>query len=408
MNIPLPLTDPVYLFCVILLCLGLAPWIAAKTKLPALVILMLMGACLSPNLLGILERNPAIQLLERIGLLCIMLLAGVQMNLTDLKKVGSRALIFGLLTFTIPFSIGILLGYLLKYSLLSNLLLGILFSSHVLISYPIVMRWNIVEREAISVAIGGTVVTSILTLSGLAIVQSLVKGEMNSSLFLKLSMGLPLIILLSFWTVDQLGKIILTPEFPSPSGQFTFILGTLFVISSVTLLLGLDSIVGAFIAGLALNRSLSHYKEAFQQVEFISVNLFIPCFLLSVGLLANPKILIQYPENLGLAALVILGAVGSKFAAAWLSGLSFRYSLPEVMIMTGLTMSRAALVLVIALYGKEAILPGTNPPIPLVSEGLFNAIVVYIIGTCFVGPLITNRFAKHLATETLPPPPQPS
>jgi Kef-type K+ transport system membrane component KefB len=408
MNIPIPLTDPVYIFCVMLLCLSLAPWISEKTKVPTLVILIMMGACLSPNLLGILERNPAVQLLEKIGLLSIMLLAGVQMNLTDLNKVGIRALVFGFLTFSVPFSTGFLLGYYLQYPLLTCLLLGTLFSSHVLISYPIVMRWGVVAREAVSVAIGGTVVTSILTLSGLAIVQSLAKGQVNSGLWLKLGIGLPILIMTSFWIVDQLGKRILTSEFQFPAGQFMFILSTLFIIASLTLLMGIDSIVGAFIAGLALNRAVNHYKEAFQNVEFITINLFIPCFLVSVGLLANPKILIQHPENLGLAALVILGAVGAKFGAAWLSGLSFRYTFPETMVITGLTISRAALVMVISLYGKETPLPGTNPPLPILHEGLFNAIVVYILVTCFVGPFVTERFAKHLATDALQPSPQVS
>jgi len=405
MNIALPLTDPVYTFCVILLCLGLAPWIASKTKLPALIILIMMGACLSPNLFGILDRNPPVQLLERTGLLCIMLLAGVQMNVTDLKKVGVRALFFGLLTFGIPFTTGLLLGYGLQYPLLTCLLLGTLFSSHVLIAYPIVMRWGIVAQEAVSVAIGGTVVTSVLTLSGLAIVQSLAKGQVNTGLWLRLGIGLPLVIVLSFWIVDQLGKFILNPDFQSPGGQFMFILGTLFVIAATTLLIGIDSIVGAFIAGLALNRRVNAHKEAFQNVEFISLNLFIPCFLLSVGLLANPKILIQHPENIGLAAIVIAGAVGAKFGAAAIGGCSFRYSLQEIMVMTGLTISRAALVMVISLYGKETPLPGTNPPVPILSEGLFNAILVYILVTCFVGPLVTNQFSKYLSKclETVTP-----
>ena len=392
----IPFTDPVFIFCIILLSIALAPLVAAKTKLPPLVILIIIGAFLSPSVFGILERNDAVKLLEKIGLLCIMLLAGIQMNLTDLKQVGSRAIVFGCLTFGVPFVSGVSLGYfLLHYSLLTSLLLGILFSPHTLISYPILMRLGISAKQSISVAIGGTVVTSILTLSGLAIVQSLVKGEINNLLWIKLGIGLPLLAIVSFWFVNQFASAILSPDSSSPGEQFIFILSTLFVVSSITLLLGIDSIVGAFIAGLALNGVVNKNKASLTQVEFIGSNLFIPCFLLSVGLLCNPKILIQHPENLGLAALVIIGAVGAKFVAAWIAGVSFQYPFPDVMTMTGLTMSRAALVLVIALYGKEALLPGSTNPV--LDEGLFNAIVVYILITCLVGPLITDRFGQVLS-----------
>ena len=402
----IPFTDPVYIFCIILLSIALAPLVAAKTKLPPLVVLIIIGACLSPSVLGILERNEAVKLLEKIGLLCIMLLAGIQMNLSDLKRVGFRAIVFGCLTFGVPFVSGICLGYfLLHYSLLTSLLLGILFSPHTLISYPILMRLGISAKQSISVAIGGTVVTSIFTLCGLAIVQSLVKGEINNLLWIKLGIGLPLVAIVSFWVINQFARFILSPDFPSPGEQFIFILSTLFVVSSITLLLGIDSIVGAFIAGLSLNSVVNQNKASLTQVEFIGSNLFIPCFLLSVGLLCNPKILIQHPENLGLAALVILGAVGAKFVAAWIAGVSFQYSFPEVMSMTGLTLSRAALVLVIALYGREALLPNTSNPV--LDEGLFNAIVVYILVTCLVGPLITDRYGRVLSEPIESPMPIP-
>ncbi len=134
-----------------------------------------------------------------------------------------------------------------------------------------------------------------------------------------------------------------------------------------------------------------------KHVEFVGNSLFIPCFLISVGVLCNPNVLIQHPENLGLAALVILLAVGTKFLAAWIAGAVFKYSMPEIMIMLGLTMSRAALVLVVALYGMKTIIPGGTAPI--LNEGLFNAIIAYIIVTCLTGPMITDTFGQQLAQQ---------
>ncbi|PSB05840.1 cation:proton antiporter [filamentous cyanobacterium CCP2] len=402
----LPLTDPVYIFCVLLLMIGLAPLLSSKLRLPSLVVLILLGTLLGSNVLGILARDQQLQLLEKIGLLYIMLLAGMQMDLSNLKQLGTRALVFGLLTFAIPLSFGILSAKLLGYALMTGLLLGIMFSPHTLVSYPIVTRLGIVRREAIGVAVGGTVVTSILTLTGLSIVQAVASGNVGWQLWAKLLIALPALVMAAFWAVPHIGRWVIKPKSTALIPQFIFVLTCLFVISSITLLLGIDSIVGAFIAGLALNSSVSPTSPLMRQVEFVGNSIFIPCFLISVGVLCNPMVLVQHPENLGLAALVIVFAVGAKFLAAWIAGTVFKYSFAEVMTMLGLTMSRAALVLVVALYGMKTIIPdGTSP---ILSEGLFNAIIAYIIVTCLVGPMITDTFGKRMAQTTLLEEPVPS
>lgn len=394
MPLTLPLTDPVHLFTVILLSITIAPFIGRLTKLPALIILIVLGIFLGTHGFGILDRNPPVQLLEKIGLLYIMLLAGLQMNLKDLRQVGIRAAIFGLLTFGIPLVLGIILATTLQYPWLTGLLIGIMFSPHTLIAYPILLRLNIAQEESVSVAIGGTVITSILTLSGLAIVQSIAGGNLSSMLWIKLGLGLPILAAIVIWAVHKILGDIFSSELDNLGEPFIWVLAILFGVASLTLLLGVDSIVGAFIAGLALNPIIAKQKPLLTQIEFIGVNLFIPCFLIAVGLLCNPKMLIEHPENLGLAAYIIVVAIAGKFLAAWLSGTWFRYSFPEIMTSTGLTLSRAALVLVIALYGKGTVLAGTQTP--LLSEGLFNAIVVYISVTCLVGPLVTNHFGRQI------------
>lgn len=402
---PLPLTDPVYVFCVLLLIIGLAPLIGAKLRLPPLVVLILLGTILGTNVLGVLVRDQQLQLLEKIGLLYIMLLAGMQMDLSNLKRLGTRALVFGLLTFGVPFSVGILSANLLGYALITGLLLGIMFSPHTLVSYPIVLRLGITRQEAVGVAVGGTVVTSILTLVGLSIVQAVASGGLGWQLWAKLLIALPLLVLVSFWVVPRLGRRIIQPATQSDSAlvpQFIFVLTCLFVIASATLLLGIDSIVGAFIAGLALNSVVSPNNVLMKQVEFVGNSVFIPCFLISVGVLCNPNVLIQHPENLGLAAIVIVCAVGAKFLAAGIAGTVFKYSFAEIMTMLGLTMSRAALVLVVALYGMKTVIPGGTDTI--LNEGLFNAIIAYIIVTCLVGPLVTNTFGQRIAQVEQPEP----
>ena len=249
----LPLTDPVYVFCILLLMIGLAPLIAAKLRLPPLVVLILLGTVLGTNVLGILARDQQLQLLEKIGLLYIMLLAGMQMDLSNLKRLGIRALVFGLLTFSIPFSLGILTANVFGYSLITGLLLGIMFSPHTLVSYPIVLRLGIVKQEAVGVAVGGSIVTSILTLTGLSIVQAVASGSIGWQLWIKLLIAFPLLVLVSVWVVPKVGQKVIQSSSTSLTTQFIFVLISLFTIASATLLLGVDSIVGAFVAGLALN-----------------------------------------------------------------------------------------------------------------------------------------------------------
>jgi len=360
------------------------------------VILVILGTILGIHGLNILDRTPPVQLLEKIGLLYIMLLAGMQINLANLQQVGIRALIFGGLTFGVPFLGGIAFGLGLNYALTTALLLGILFSPHTLVSYPIVLRLGILSQESVSVAIGGTVVTSVLTLVGLSLIQATAGGDLSAVFWIKIGLGLPLLTIVSGWAIQKLGERFLQPETLPLGQQFIFVLACLFVVASGTLMLGIDSIVGAFIAGLSLNRSIRPNLGLLERVEFVGSHLFIPLFLISMGLLCNPKVLIENPQNLGLALGVTGAAVGAKFLAAWIGGRLFNYQLPEVLTMGGLTISRAALVLVIALYGNQkGILPGTVDT-PILSEGLFNAIVLYILFTCLMGPLVTDRFGRKL------------
>jgi Kef-type K+ transport system membrane component KefB len=419
----LPLNDPVYIFCIILLIIAIAPPLANRLKIPPLVVLIVLGTVLGKNVLGVLDRDVAgtsnlvstlvdkgailaseksallkvlnqqslLQGLERIGLLYIMLLAGLQMNLQNLQRLGVRSLVFGLLTFGVPFITGIISGQWLTAGGLAAVLLGILYSPHTLMSYPIASRYGIVQKEPVGVAVGGTVLTSILTLVGLSIVQAVKSGNVGIQLWINLLILFPLLVLLCFWGLPKISSSILdSKEDNHLGGQFIYVLSCLFIIAAGTLLLNIDSIVGAFIAGLALNRSIPLTSPLMKQIEFVGNNLFIPAFMIAVGVLCNPKIFFTNPENLGIAALVIAGAVGAKFLAAAIAGKAFSYSFAEVMVMFGLTMSRAALVLVIALYGKN---------VGLINDGIFNAIIVYIIVTCLASPLIADAFGKQMASK---------
>jgi Kef-type K+ transport system membrane component KefB len=384
----LPLTEPIYIICVLLLIIGIAPLIAGRLRIPPLVVLIILGTVFGSNVLGVLARDDRLILLEKMGLLYIMVLAGIQMDLSNFRRLGVRSLIFGILTFGIPFTVGIVSGQFLSYGFLTALLLGILYSPHTLVSYPIMARLGIAQKEAIGVAVGGTIVTSILTLTGLSIVQAIAGGSIGVLLWIKLLVLLPVFVFVYLWGIPKLGRFILDKTAESYTDEYIFVLTCVFVAASVTLLLGIDSIVGAFIAGLALNSIIPLNSALMHRIEFVGNSLFIPIFLISVGVLCNPQVLFTHRENLGIALVVITGAVGAKFLAAWFAGQAFKYSFAEVMVMFSLTMSRAALVLVIALFGKNS---------GLLNDGIFNAIILYIVVTCLMGPLIADAFGQRVA-----------
>lgn len=396
----LPLQDPVYAFSVLLVILLLAPLIAKPLKLPALVVLILLGCLLGSNGLGIIARDAQLIFLEKVGLLYIMLLAGLQMDLSDLQRLGMRALIFGLLTFGLPFAVGIVSGQVMismgiiavaGSSGLAAALLGILYSPHTLLAYPSMTRLGLAQRESIGVAVGGTVLTAMLTLVGFALIQAMAEGQIGLALWLKLLGGLPLLATLCFWGVPQLGRWFFNPKAEVPLGlQFIFVVATLFVIASATQGLGVDSIVGAFIAGLALNRSIPIESDLMNRIDFVGNSLFIPAFMVSVGVLANPKVFVSAPGSLGIAGVIIGGAVASKWISAWLIGRWFDYEPMEVWTLFSLTIPRAALVLVITLFGKEA---------GLVDDNIFNAVIAYIVVTCLLGPILSEWAGQKLATQ---------
>jgi Kef-type K+ transport system membrane component KefB len=389
-TIPLPVTDPVYIICILLLIVSLAPLIAKELHIPPLVVLIIAGTILGDNTLGIIARDDRLILLEKCGLLYIMFLAGIQIDLSNWQRLGIRALSFGLLTFSVPWTFGVISGHWLGYRLVTILLLGILYSPHTLLSYPIVTKLGIVQQEAVSIAVGGTIVTSLLTLIGLSLLQAIASSSLGIGFAIKIFILLPLLVLVYLWGIPKFGSQILAKSSDSLTTQFVFLLTCLFVAASATLMLGIDAIVGAFLAGLAINPLISLTSPLMNRIEFVGNSLLIPAFLISAGTLCNPQLIFTQLDNLSITLIVIGGAVATKFLAASLAGFIFRFSWAEIMVMFGLSVSRAALVVAIALFGKNA---------GLLNEGIFNTIILYMIFTCLISPLIVDTFGRQLAEK---------
>ena len=386
----IPLQDPILIMALLTTIMVVVPFLAKLLRLPSMVLLILLGMIVGTHVLGVLQRDSQLILLEKIGLLYIMLLAGVQMDLSNLKRLGKRSLIFGGLTFLIPFGFGIMAGKLLHLTWIASCIIGLIYSPHVLIAYPTMTRLGLAQKEFVGVTVGATAITSFLTLAAFSIIQGSAMGTLGSLFWAKLLLGLPILIALSFWGVPKIGRHFIKESQPNLIPQYIFVLFTLFFIAGITSLLGIDAIVGAFIAGLALNSLIPLKSKLMEQIEFVGNGIFIPCFMISVGVLCNPSIFFTNPGIIAIAALVYSLSIIGKAIPTAIAAKLFHYNTLEGITMLSLTLARAALVVVIALFAKQ---------FELITDELFNVSIAYILLTCLTGTILTEWSAPKLVSS---------
>lgn len=378
---------PAGIFLVIMTVILLAPMLSQFVRLPGIVGLIFGGLLIGPYGLGLLERQGTIALLASIGLIYLMFSAGAEIDLNQFSRVRNRSITFGVLTFIIPQSTGIVLGRLLGYDLLSSILLGSIFASHTLVGFPIITRLGVTRDEAISVTVGATIITDVAALLVLAVVASVKNGDVTLFYFVQLTVlviGYTLLILLG---VPRLGRFFFR-RFTVSSVEFQFVLVVLFVAAALAEVIGMEAIVGAFLAGLAINATLPPRSAVMGRVLFIGESFFIPIFLIGIGMLVDPRAFFTDSRTLLVSAALVITIFTTKFAASWISSRLFGYSRDQLMVMWGLSMAQAAATLAASLVGVE---------IGLFDAAVFNGAVMMILFTCVASPLIIERFAPTLS-----------
>ncbi len=385
-------------FAVILASLAAEPFLSKILKLPGLVTLILIGIVLSlplPDGSQILYRaqDPRLLFLEQIGLLYIMFLAGLQTNFQTLVAHLKSGILFGLVTFLIPFVLGLGVGWTQGFDRVGLLLMGLIFSPHTLMAYPVVARQGLTNHKTVAIVVGGTSVTTVLTLVGFALAKSL--GE-EGSLWVVLGnvlVILPLFIGLLFKGIPMIWhRISKRSDLGSPF-YLTFVWLVLFGCASITEQLGVSAIVGAFAAGLVLNRLIQTQDNLLQQVAFVGNTLFIPIFALSIGILFDVQLFLgsfASWRSIGLSILLISAAIVGKLLASGSTELLFQGNLTTFFLSFGLTVSRSALVLVIAL---EAVDLGAFTP------EVLNIVVAYIALSCILGPSLVSAVIPQLVKQ---------
>ncbi|MEO1093449.1 MAG: cation:proton antiporter [Cyanobacteria bacterium J06638_28] len=382
-----PIQDPVTVFLVIVGIMLIAPLIFERLNLPGIVGLILAGVVVGPHGLGVLERDETIVLLGTVGLLFLMFLGGLETSLEDLKKNAGSALSFGVITFLLPMLMGTGALILVGYGPLAAVLIASCISSHTLVALPVLNKLGIMKAPPVTATLGGTLITNVLALLVLAVVVKAQSGDLTLDFWLFLIPSLIIFTFTTLWGIPRLGRWFFLKFGHDEGAEFGFVLLALFVVSYIAGLIEIEPIVGAFLVGIAITQQIPALSPLMNRIQFIGNTLFVPFFLISVGMLVDPLILFKEPKSMLIAGIIIVVELISKFLAAWGTGKMFNWSFDSSMTVFGLTVAQAASTLAAATVAFN---------LGIVDEATVNGVVAMILVSCIVSPWLTERWGSRI------------
>ncbi|WP_088243054.1 cation:proton antiporter [Calothrix rhizosoleniae] len=388
--------EPISPFVILLLVILVIPILFEKLRLPGLVGLVCSGVALGPFGANLLPhtQSPMMNLLSEIGLFYLMFVAGLEIEIKQFRSYKNRFLGFGSLTFAVPLMVGILIGYLFGFNWNQAILIGSVLASHTILAYPILNRLGIARNEVVNVTTGATVVTNIGAVLLLAICVANRGDSFNFWQLINLINALMIYCLIVLVGLDCLGKEFFRRSGEDEGNQFLFVLWTVFLAAAGAQLIGVEKIVGAFLAGLTVHNVIGSGPVK-EKVIFLGSALFIPIFFVNLGLLVNINTLMTSMSMVWFTIFVIVGLIISKLIAALLAKLVYRYNWQEMLTMWSLSVPQVGVTLAATLVGYRSGLLDIN---------LFNSMIILVIVTCILGPLITNQVAVGLRTAPTPEP----
>ena len=397
----LPLADPVLKFLLILLIILAAPLLLNKLRVPHLLGLIIAGAIIGPNGFNLVLRDSSIILSGTAGLLYIMFLAGLEIDMGDFKKNSGKSLVFGMYTFLIPMILGTVVGlWVLDFSMETSVLLASMFASHTLIAYPIISKLGISKNNAVSITVGGTMITDTLALLVLTIIVGMATGNADNAFWIRLGVSIVIFALIVLLVFPFIGRWFFKRVHDNIS-QYIFVLSMVFFGAFLAQLAGMEAIIGSFLAGLALNRLIPQSSPLMNRVEFVGNAIFIPFFLLSVGMLIDYRAFFTSFETIKVGMVMIIVATAAKYAAAWLTQKTFRLSGDQRSVIFGLSNAQAAATLAAVMVGYNVIL-GTDAngaPIRLLNESVLNGTILMILVTCAIASFSAQKGAHNIAMK---------
>ena len=390
-----PITDPTLIFFVVLLIILFAPIIMGKLRIPHIIGMVLAGVLIGHYGLDILERDDSFELFGRVGLYYIMFLAGLEMDVEGVKKNARDYIVFGLLTCFVPLGLTYLMAFfLLHYTPAASFLLGCIMASNTLIAYPIIGRYGLQRHHSVMLSVGSSMISLFMALVMIAALAAVYgKDGLSGTWFWPLFVGkLALYIVAMLWMIPRLTRYFLR-RYSDSVMQFIFVLAVMFLNAALTDFIGLEGIFGAFFSGLILNRYIPHVSPLMNRIEFIGNALFIPYFLIGVGMLINVRTLAQGPYVLWVMLMIAFFGTFGKAVAAYLSSLLFRLPKADGHMMFGLTSAHAAGAIAMVMVGMRL---ETAPGVFLVNDDMLNGVVLMILVTCVVSTLMTEHASQQI------------
>ncbi|MFC0774687.1 cation:proton antiporter [Terrimonas alba] len=388
LEIRFPLQDPVPIFAIVLFIILLAPILLRKLRIPSIIGLILAGMAIGDHGFNIIAKG-SIDLFGKAGLLYIMFLAGLELDMAEFKKNKYKSMVFGFFTFAIPMGLGFLLCYqFLHFGFMGSLLVSSMFATHTLVAYPLASRMGITKNEAITVAVGGTIITDTAVLLILAVITGAADGQLNQAFWLKLGGSFLLFAFGVLFGFPFIGRWFFKRIKDDQTTHFIFVLAMVFLAAWLAELAGVEGIIGAFLAGLALNQLIPHTSALMNRIEFTGNAIFIPFFLISVGMIVDLRVLLKGPDALIIAGTLTAMAVFTKWLAAFITQKIFGYTSTQRNVIFGLSTSHAAATIAVILIGFN---------IGLIDENVLNGTIILILVTCMVGSFVTANAGKRLA-----------
>ena len=387
----------------ILLIILAAPLLLNKLRIPHLLGLIIAGAIIGPHGFNLVLRDSSIILSGTAGLLYIMFLAGLEIDMADFKRNSTKSLAFGMYTFLIPMILGTVVGiWVLQFNVLTSVLLASMFASHTLIAYPIISKLGISKNKAVSITVGGTMITDTLALLVLTIIVGMATGQVNDMFWIRLGVSILIFALIVLFGFPFIGRWFFKHVHDNIS-QYIFVLVMVFLGSFLAQVAGMEAIIGAFLSGLALNRLIPQSSPLMNRVEFVGNAIFIPFFLLGVGMLIDYRTFFTSFETIKVGLIMIIVATAAKYIAAWMTQKTFHLSTDQRSVIFGLSNAQAAATLAAVMVGYNVI-TGTDAngePIRLLNESVLNGTILMILVTCTIASFAAQKGAHNIAAQDI-------
>ena len=383
-----PVTEPTWIYLGVLSIVLFAPLLFNKLRMPHIIGMILAGLLIGPNGLNILDHDDSFELFGEVGLFYIMFLASLEINMQEMKQAKGGALLMGLAVFAIPIALGLLANiFILKYdNLMTAILLASMYASYTLISYPIVARYGLSRLRCVNFVVGGTVITDTLTLFVLAIIVGMSRGEANVWFVLLMFVKLIAVGAIIIFLFPRIARYFFR-NYNDSVIQYIFVMMLLFLGAGLMKLAGMEGILGAFITGLVLNRLIPHSSPLMRRIDFVGNAIFIPFFLIGVGMMIDVSVLFKGGNSLMVAGVMVATALTGKWIASFLVSKVYRMSSGERNLMFGLSTSQAAATLAAAIVGNK---------IGLLNDDVLNGTILLILVTCIVSSIVADRASRGL------------